>query len=548
MKVSKITHQESLRIKIDFPFNQQIANTIRQIVDCKWSKTHGAWHIPYTKLAFNQLRALFPELEFDKNEKAISIADISIAKSIIIVEEKHTEDKKLIKYDRNKIKIEVVGRRIYLYLPKNVIDIKFLNNIKFSKWDKNNFCWILPNYPGNLELIKEYFKDRIHSLVLHDTHEVTSENSTFTIAQNEFLCIKTATGRLKLIAGFNKALTKAIKSIPYHSWDAKNKWWTIPYSEQYLASIKQLSADENLVFKMEEESQAFEKIARITPFDIPNYKRCPEEFMNKLKELRYSESTFKTYTNSFEEFVNYYHKFDIKLIDEPMIIAYTRHLVTERKVSASYQNQAINAIKFYYERVLGGQRKFYFLERPLVEKTLPVVLSEQEVASILKMVINQKHKAMLMVTYSAGLRVSELLNLKIKDIDSDRMQIRISQSKGKKDRYTVLAVKTLNVLRNYFIAYKPKEWLFEGQNNDKYSIRSVQMVFKNAVQLARIKKKVSMHTLRHSFATHLLENGTDLRYIQSLLGHSSSKTTEIYTHITTKGFDQIKSPIDRLDF
>ncbi len=224
-----------------------------------------------------------------------------------------------------------------------------------------------------------------------------------------------------------------------------------------------------------------------------------------------------------------------------------RYLVTERKVSTCYQNQSINAIKFYYERILGGQRKAYYIDRPRREKTLPTVLSEEEIIQILLSVENIKHKAILMTIYSAGLRISEAIHLKIKDIDSKRMQIRVEQGKGKKDRYTLLSVKTLKILRKYFSEYKPKIWLFEGQGGKQYATRSIQNILKMATARTDIKKHVTVHTLRHSFATHLLENGTDLRYIQNLLGHESSRTTEIYTHITTKGFDQIKSPLDKLN-
>lgn len=198
---------------------------------------------------------------------------------------------------------------------------------------------------------------------------------------------------------------------------------------------------------------------------------------------------------------------------------------------------------------MGGQRKFYFIDRPNKEKTLPSVLSTQEVIDILKQTENIKHKAILMTIYSAGLRISESINLKFKDIDSDRMQIRVEQGKGKVDRYSLLSVRTLMILREYYKQYRPTVWLFEGvKKGEQYSTRSIQQVFQDAVHKAGITKDVSVHTLRHSFATHLLENGTDLRYIQSLLGHANSKTTEIYTHITTKGFDQIKSPMDTLDF
>jgi site-specific recombinase XerD len=151
-----------------------------------------------------------------------------------------------------------------------------------------------------------------------------------------------------------------------------------------------------------------------------------------------------------------------------------------------------------------------------------------------------------MTIYSAGLRISEAINLEIKDIDSQRMQIRIVQAKGNKDRYTLLGNKALEILRKYVAEFKPKVWLFEGRDGEQYSRRTITEILKKSVEKTNIKKRITVHTLRHSFATHLLEAGTDIRYIQSLLGHSSGKTTEIYTHITTKGFDQIKSPLDRL--
>jgi integrase/recombinase XerD len=291
-----------------------------------------------------------------------------------------------------------------------------------------------------------------------------------------------------------------------------------------------------------------DKTQRISRFDVVNYRPCPEEYLNKLEELRYAENTIKTYKGLFEEFINYYHKLDIQLIDEKMIIAFLQYLVIDRKVSESYQNQSINAIKFYYERVLGGNRKIYLVERPRRERKLPVVLSQEEFVDTIKQVKNIKHKAIILLIYSSGLRLSEVLNLKISDIDSTRMQVFVRQSKGHKDRYTLLSKKVLPVLRQYFEEYKPKEWLFEGEKGKKYSQSSVQTIVKDAYRNAGIKKKATTHTLRHSFGTHLLENGTDLRYIQVLMGHESVKTTEIYTHVTTKGFDQIQNPLDGLDF
>ena len=463
------------------------------------------------------------------------------------------KDNKILSQNRNylnEIKIEVFERRIFLKIPKNEPDISFIRKIQFVKWDSKWFHWVIPNYPGNLDLLKIYFNGRITCLIEHQSEALkTNELGGIMIKKrDEVVVIKTKNNRLKIIFGFNQQLLQTIKKIPYNTWDSKNKWWSIPYSEPFKDIIYQKTSELGLTINYTEEAiDPPNTHKRISAVDIPNFKICPNEFILKLKELRYSVSTEKTYKNALEDYLNYHHSIDIDKLSEGHIQSFLRHLVMERNVSTSYQNQAINAIKFYYERVLGGQRKTYFIDRPKKEKTLPVVLSEEEILLILRSVTNLKHKAILMVIYSAGLRISECINLKIKDIDSNRMQIRVEQSKGKKDRYTLLSTKTLLILRDYFKTYRPKEFLFEGQYGRCYSTRSIQNIFRDAVEKTKIKKKVSVHSLRHSFATHLLENGTNLRYIQSLLGHSNSKTTEIYTHVTTKGFEQLKSPLDNLD-
>lgn len=452
-------------------------------------------------------------------------------------------------YQKNEIKIDVFERQILLKLPKNEHDIQFIRSIHYCKWDKLHFHWVIPNYPGNLDRIQFHFGDRINQLTTHESELMNFQNPSQNVYKNrdEVLLIQTSSKRIRIVFGFNLPLMNLIKKIPYNSWDAKNKWWSIPYSKVFLAQLQQHIESLGLksIYKIEASEEP--KVKRVSAFDIPNYKRCPEDFILKIKELRYSESTEKVYKNALEDYLNYHHLIDIEHLNEGHIQTFLRYLVMERKVSTSYQNQAINAIKFYYERVLGGQRKTYFIDRPKKEKTLPVVMSEEEIIRVLRAVENVKHKAILMVIYSAGLRISECIHLKNKDIDSKRMQIRVEQAKGKKDRYTILSEKTLHFLRTYFLEYKPKVYLFEGQTGGIYSKRSIQSIFKAAVLKAGIQKQVTVHTLRHSFATHLLENGVNLRYIQSLLGHSSSKTTEIYTHVTTKGMDQLKSPMDLLD-
>ncbi len=275
--------------------------------------------------------------------------------------------------------------------------------------------------------------------------------------------------------------------------------------------------------------------------------KCPIEYIEKLEILRYSKNTAITYISMFEKFIKYHKNKDLKLLDENDIRAYLLFLIKKKKVSHSYQNQAINAIKFYYEKVLDQPNRFYKVERPRKQKKLPVVLSTGEIKRLINTVENIKHKAILITIYSGGLRISELLSLKIHDIQSDRGLIFIRDSKGNKDRTTLLGKQTLQILREYYKIYKPKHYLFEGIDGGAYSSTSVQKILKQALKKANITKHATIHTLRHSFATHLLEQGVNLRYIQTLLGHSSPKTTEIYTRVTTINIQDIKNPIDNID-
>ncbi|MEL0651319.1 site-specific tyrosine recombinase/integron integrase [Algibacter sp. TI.3.09] len=271
-----------------------------------------------------------------------------------------------------------------------------------------------------------------------------------------------------------------------------------------------------------------------------NFRVCPEEFLQKLELKKYSNSTVKNYVHSFEKFINYYKERELFSINENDIRIYLKKLVHEDR-SNSYINMSINAIKFYYEMVLGMPNRFYSIERPRKESKLPKVLSKEEIITIINLTNNIKHKCIISLLYSSGLRRNELLELKIKDIDSKRMVIRVEQAKGNKDRYTVLNKSVLEDLRKYFKIYKPETYLFESPiSGNKYSSSSVLQIVVKSAKNAGIKQRVTPHMLRHSFATHLLESGTDIRYIQLLLGHNSTKTTEIYTHVATSSFTEIK--------
>ncbi len=274
-----------------------------------------------------------------------------------------------------------------------------------------------------------------------------------------------------------------------------------------------------------------------------NWRFVPDSFLRKLELKGYAFNTAKTYVALFEKFSNHYRDLELLDIDEEMIRNYLQNLVHQGR-SDSYVNQSLNAIKFYYEVVEEMPNRFYSIERPQKKKTLPKVLSVQEVQAILSNTNNIKHKCILSLLYSAGLRRQELLNLKLEDIDSNRMVILVKSGKGFKDRLTLLSENVLEDLRRYYREWKPQTYLFEGKKGEPYSATSIRKILNRAVDNARIRKQVTPHMLRHSFATHLLENGTDLRYIQTLLGHGSSKTTEIYTHVAINSIREIKSPID----
>ena len=269
-----------------------------------------------------------------------------------------------------------------------------------------------------------------------------------------------------------------------------------------------------------------------------------EKFKQWLRSKRYSENTIGTYSEALKSFLVFYREKPIATITNEDIIVYNNDYILKHNLTASYQNQVVNAIKLFFRTVLETKINIEQIHRPKNAKSLPNVLSKEEVFRIIDFTPNLKHKTLLALIYSSGLRISEALNIKAQDIDSDRMLIHIKNAKGKKDRYTLLSNKVLVLLREYYSIYKPKEYLFEGQYGGQYSSRSAQIVLQKAALKVGITKRISLHTLRHSFATHLLESGTDLRYIQDLLGHSSPKTTMIYTHVSSTSLKKIVNPFD----
>lgn len=324
----------------------------------------------------------------------------------------------------------------------------------------------------------------------------------------------------------NYQLIQEVKKIPGSIWSQSKKVWYVLDSDYH----RKLFNLEPLSYSLPSE----EGIKHL------------EKFTYWLKSKRYSENTIKTYTDALKSFLIFYNTKELSAITNEDIVNYNNDYIIKNKLSHSYQNQIVNAIKLYFKTIQNISIELDKIHRPKREKILPNVLSKEEVKQILEAHVNIKHRAMLSLIYSCGLRRSELIHLKSTDIDSKRNIVLIRQSKGKKDRIAPLSPKILDLLRDYYKMYKPKVYLFEGKTAEQYSEQSLQSVLKQALKKVNISKPVTLHWLRHSYATHLLESGTDLRYIQELLGHNSSKTTEIYTHVSTKSLQQIKSPFDDL--
>lgn len=303
-----------------------------------------------------------------------------------------------------------------------------------------------------------------------------------------------------------------------------------------------------------EESQGTTKAvsALQTPLEITQRKwtQAQKDAMWAMSDVlimrKYQPSTFKTYGVYFKKFLAAHPNQDPKEITEEQIIAFVLRTVKEHNYATKTQNQIINAIKFYYEKVLGMKKREYWIPRPRKEFKLPVVASEEEVVRMLVAANNLKHQCIIGMLYSAGLRRSELTGLRIIDVDFDRYQVVVRGGKGKKDRISLLSERMAIALHKYMKEYQPTYWMFEGSDRKEYSGVSIGVIVREAAKKAGIKKKISPHVLRHSFATHLMDKGTDTRYIQELLGHASLKTTAIYAHVSKKDLNKIVSPLDRI--
>ncbi|MCZ2130065.1 MAG: site-specific integrase [Bacteroidia bacterium] len=326
-------------------------------------------------------------------------------------------------------------------------------------------------------------------------------------------------------------LVAQLKNMLPMRWSQSHKYW---YMLNNKSNRNRIGWESNVVG-----DEVLNKIGEVNKAEFT-------KFQNLLELKSYSPNTKRTYSTEFAQFLGVLKNVSVSQITPERLQSYFLYCVQDLKLSENTIHSRINAIKFYFEQVLHKDKMFFDIPRPKKPFQLPKALSMNEVRKIIEITQNSKHKLILKLCYGMGLRVSELVNLKMEHIDSQNKIVLIKNAKGKKDRMVKLPDSVLEEMRQYYLEYRPEDYLFEGKNGGQFSVRSVQLVFKNAMKKAGIKKTIGIHGLRHSYATHLLEMGTDLSLIQKLLGHKDIKTTLINTQVTDKSITKIKSPLDNL--
>ena len=438
-----------------------------------------------------------------------------------------------------------------------------MKQIAGARWSPEHRCWHLPYASESWEQFKRLFSE---AQIIISVESGLSGNENCQVGA--VLEMRKTDDRIQVSRHPDKPgvlLLQVPKSLlPTHLSIVKNmhgrRWnpellsWEVPltkisvrFVEKYLKDAADWTFEPgaDLPERVEVPKRNFSEDKQ--RFEPAKYEDAVTALEQVLLLKRYSWRTVKTYKSCFRQFIRFYNDVEPQNITRNQIDGYVLHMIKTRQIAESHQNQILSSIKMYYTECAGQSEKVRALIQPKRANKLPHVLTEEEVSRLLRSVDNLKHKCILMLIYSAGLRLNELVQLRLADLQPEQKRLFVYGGKGKKDRCTLLSPKVWGRIQEYIEVFQPVEWVFEGQDGGQYSGRSVQKVFGAAKEKAMINPYATVHTLRHSFATHLLEKGVDLRYIQELLGHESSRTTELYTHITKKGWNKLESPIDALE-
>jgi site-specific recombinase XerD len=567
--IKKIWHRDAFKIGIYFDYNIEIKSKLKSL-NATYSKTHQCWYVDYTKEAYALLKKHFSSLIVDStqvlpqkthlvtgNERR-DLSPIALSESQLDQlngnPEHKTEDIPFAKKMRLQL-LENIGKYWIFKMHYHQAISKQLLAVKGVYWNGNYKAYMALRNPDVKQKVEQilmttpfFGDDYISKDLSYRGYKISIRPHIEDNAWIEVYIPKLAAIHEKL-KRFSMARYSKIKDC-----------YLLPAAPVVLESIQlQMESFEIMVINelpnlyLNKKNLPNRKQIDLAKTKQNIYAQVPEKgklyisnMVDHLLALNYSSSTLRTYCGSFLQFLRHFEFRNPELISRQEIIKYLGSLM-ERGLSATSGHSMVNGLQFYYQQVLGKSDFEIRIPRPKKEKKLPSVLTMDECLKIFQVVDNPKHKLLLLIGYGAGLRVSEIVQLQWRDILFGEHKIHIKNAKGKKDRMVMLPYSIVRSLELYRLLYKGKHYVFEGQfAGEPYSSGSVQQVMRDALKKSGLEKKATVHTLRHSFATHLLENGTDIRYIQQFLGHSSIKTTTIYTHLTKSAVDKIQSPLDRM--
>ncbi len=563
LTISKILKEGKPRIKIVFDYNYSIKERIKKIPTAKFSRSLKAWHIEYSKEAFNQLKSLGIEIKYINDSGTIGFirpkndnTGIDLEKSDSVLSKNDDSKNADIDIAKRNMNIEIHNKNFYIKTGYNPEMIEILKSMNGAWWNGKYKVWIAKADIENLDSIQKNFSywqkeeyEKIYEIValIDDPLRVELYRTPDNIKK---IWVK--------IRGY-RADIDFLKHLPERFYDKRFKRWNVPndpkiikriidhYKQKGAKIINRLPKNNMSVYNKKDYSYKQKQDILLGKYS-GKYRELVKKSSDVLIAQRYSWSTINSYTSNLIGFAAYRNKTEL---DSAEVVEINKYIaeVASTKISNSKLNSIISAIKFYYTKVIfRPDFEIEKIKRPRKEVNLPNILSKGEIEMILGALTNLKHITLLYTIYSSGLRLNEILNLRVQDISFDRNQIFVNKGKGKKDRVVMLSDILKLLLIKYTDKYKPEYWLFEGRDQKtQYSASSIQKVVKQAAHKAGITKPVTPHKIRHCFATHLLDEGTDIRYIQELLGHKDIKTTLIYTHVTTKDIRKIKSPLDNLD-
>jgi integrase/recombinase XerD len=578
-----LIHREEPRIALRFPFDQALIRMVRALPQARWSATHKCWHLPDTATSHQAIReanlplqdpvptsahnALAVPASSETGTSSTSgttvgvptlgaLSGISSPEEPSVLPQADTPAAADIPGDHRQGHTEIIlqGQRFFITLPYQAADIAFIKSLPGSWWHQSQRHWSVRATPDTLEALQARFAcwsaeayARCRELMLDTCDPLIVELYT-TPERPGFVAVK--------LKG-HRADHDFLKHLPERQYDTLFQRWWIPADEAVLDRIRRHYASlgaqvidriPSTFLRKEHGPPSWAERQTYLLGKYPEALRpVLKAYTDALIRMRYSWNTLRGYTAGFAGYLRFLGALPPEQANSHLVNAYLSRLAAH-KISEAHIHSAVNSIKFYYDKVIFVPNfRIQEIQRPRATHKLPHFLSVEEVDRLLRASENLKHTAILYTLYSGGLRLSEVLGLQLKDIHWERDQIMVRGAKGKKDRSVMLSQTLKDLLRHYFDQYQPRTWLFEGQQDGKpYSPRSVQQIVLRSAQKAGISKKVTPHVLRHCFATHLLDRGTNVRFIQELLGHKDIKTTLIYTHVTTKSLEAIQSPLDQL--